>query len=542
MAEIVVGTTLKKRFPGCGWHEGEVTSVDGDTVEVEWKDGSESTLTVAAALKALAPGELPPKPPTKKAKKPAAKTVVAPAPDDGNSNSHSKDVRSGLKKVDAHAKAWLDSHKASESPKTPEVLAMLRMLGDKWPTQQRPNVTDTGKAVPGMCVGLVFALGQGAMTSLISRHHPHMVKFLVRWTRSTLPQTQKGNEFPFSSLQVNYNYAAIKHVDGNNIGPSYIMSIGDHTGGALWTADQGVVECHNRWKLFDGNQEHYTKPFKGERISFIAFAHEQYNKLEAGTAAQLTGMGFTAARSDRKDLEFFARFRIERSYLSDEHNDKFRQELAKRKQANDPASLGPGDVAVECYGRQAERGGGWMAFKGAKGAVTLDLTPNSVGIWCAELKFVNGKLELKDHRRVDFYNKREKATASFQQQVKAAPAGTPFVLGIADTACAASRPLGQGVYNTLQLLGAPEDMPKIEYRVAWAMVGFKGAAPGTALHAMGTRSTLLRLDATLSQAGGKTKLVKKAEADLTSIIDVCIGSGQDAAVANDEPAKKKSKK
>jgi hypothetical protein len=28
--------------------------------------------------------------------------------------------------------------------------------------------------------------------------------------------------------KVNYNYMARKHVDGNNIGPSFIQSIGDH--------------------------------------------------------------------------------------------------------------------------------------------------------------------------------------------------------------------------------------------------------------------------------------------------------------------------
>ena len=56
---------------------------------------------------------------------------------------------------------------------------------------------------------------------------------------------------------------AKKHVDGNNIGPSYIISLGKHTGGNLWTADQGIIECHDQWKLFDGNTEHYTTPFKG---------------------------------------------------------------------------------------------------------------------------------------------------------------------------------------------------------------------------------------------------------------------------------------
>ena len=319
---------------------------------------------------------------------------------------------------------------------------------------------------------------------------------------------------------------AKKHVDGNNIGPSYIISLGKHTGGNLWTADQGIIECHDQWKLFDGNTEHYTTPFKGERISFIAFAHEQYNKLEAPIAKNLQSLGFTAARSDRKDLEFFARFRIERSYLTEEHNEKFKAELKKRAQKSAPAStLKLHDVAVECYGRQADRGGGWMAFHGINGVETLQLTPNSVGIWCAELQFVGDKLALVSHKRLDFYNKREKATAEFQKQVEKMKDGTPVLLGIADTACAASRPLGQGVYNTLYKLGAPKDMPKIEYRAAWAFIGYKGAKAGTAQHAMGTRSTLLRLDASIPKKGS---LVKK-DVDNTSIIDVCIGTGQDSA-------------
>ena len=116
-------------------------------------------------------------------------------------------------------------------------------------------------------------------------------------------------------------------------------------------------------------------------------------------------------------------------------------------------------------------------------------------------KFVGGKFALVSHKRLDFYNKREKATAEFQKQVEKMKDGTPVLLGIADTACAASRPLGQGLYNTLYKLGAPKDMPKIEYRAAWAFIGYKGAKAGTAQHAMGTRSTLLRLGASDPEEG-----------------------------------------
>ena len=75
---------------------------------------------------------------------------------------------------------------------------------------------------------------------------------------------------------------AKKHVDGNNIGPSYICALGEHEGGGLWTADQyiqstdpkdgslvvkggggeAVLDCRNSWKLFNGNAEHETQAVK----------------------------------------------------------------------------------------------------------------------------------------------------------------------------------------------------------------------------------------------------------------------------------------
>jgi len=142
---------------------------------------------------------------------------------------------------------------ASSSAKVPTadmVFEVLSAIGDadQWPTQKRLNVTDSGMPVPGMCLGLVFALGGlGAKTSLIAESYPDLSRFVVAWAAGSLPQTRDGKAFPFSSLQINYNYAAKRHVDGNNIGPSYIQSIGPHTGGALWTADQGVIECRNTW-------------------------------------------------------------------------------------------------------------------------------------------------------------------------------------------------------------------------------------------------------------------------------------------------------
>ena len=96
-------------------------------------------------------------------------------------------------------------------------------------------------------------------------------------------------------------------MDGNNIGPSYIRSLGKHTGGELWTADafveatdedtgekyvkggggQQVLSCSGGWKLFNGNAEHYTKPYQGTRISFIAFSHNSQRLQQAQYARRV---------------------------------------------------------------------------------------------------------------------------------------------------------------------------------------------------------------------------------------------------------------
>ena len=457
---------------------------------------------------------------------------------------------------------------AALKPTTAMVLEVLTAVGDTdaWPKQTRPNVTDTGKPVAGMCLGLVFGLGGGgAKASLISESYPDLTRLIVLWCAATLPATRDGAPFPFSSLQINYKYRAIKHVDGNNIGPSYIQAIGDHTGGALWTADRGVLSCHNRWQLFDGNKEHATEPFKGVRISFIAFTHGLYNKLSPFVKKQLLSYGFNAARSDGADLPFFERFRIEKSYLSDQHNDAFKAFREQRlTDEGMPPPRHPGAVAVECFGRQAERGGGWISYAatGTSPPERVELKPNTTGIWCTELELsatpaaAKGsvskavaetlqqppQLSLIGHRQFNLYKDLAKETAKLAAYVSSLPEGRVVVVSIADTACAASRPLGPQVYAALQQLGAASDMEPILYRQAWALIGWKGATPGSAVHSMGQRATLLRLEATFalqpSSGPGKgskassqleTVLVNKKK-DSTSIVDVVTGGGQDCAV------------
>ena len=107
-----------------------------------------------------------------------------------------------------------------------------------------------------MCLGAVFVLGGvGMAVSQVSSAYPNLCKLITGWVKTSLPE-----DFPFSSLQINYNYAARKHVDGNNIGPSYIRSLGKHTGGELWTAD-AFVEATD-----EDTGEKYVKGGGGQQV------------------------------------------------------------------------------------------------------------------------------------------------------------------------------------------------------------------------------------------------------------------------------------
>ena len=42
------------------------------------------------------------------------------------------------------------------------------------------------------------------------------------------------------------------------------VALGSFEGGQLWTGDRGVLDCREKWCLFDGNTEHATEPYTGK--------------------------------------------------------------------------------------------------------------------------------------------------------------------------------------------------------------------------------------------------------------------------------------
>ena len=237
-------------------------------------------------------------------------------------NSWTSKTEAGLKRADARAKVRRDARlKASGIHLTPfpvlhstaqfllaqgpEVATLaaatevLLLLGEHWPTQSRPNVSPTTAPVRGMCLGLVYGLGgQGMKVSKVSESFPSLTAFINRCVAATLPEPC----FTWSSLQLNYNYAAKRHTDGNNLGPSFIAALGEHTGGGLWTEDHGVVDASGKWAKFNGTKLHETQPFEGTRLSVIAFTHNACDELTEATAVELKNIGASRRRCKDKGV------------------------------------------------------------------------------------------------------------------------------------------------------------------------------------------------------------------------------------------------
>jgi hypothetical protein len=122
--------------------------------------------------------------------------------------------------------------------------------------------------------------------------YPEFTELICKWLTDRLPDECK--HFKFTSLNLNKNYAARVHRDGNNFGPSMIAAFGKFSGGELnyWAEDdkQNKLEAlpakatdkfqiGSGLALFNGNSAHCVDDFEGERFSIVYFTSGCHAKL-----------------------------------------------------------------------------------------------------------------------------------------------------------------------------------------------------------------------------------------------------------------------
>ena len=157
--------------------------------------------------------------------------------------------------------------------------AMLKLLEETdFPINKgRTNILKKGQThSKSMVLGEVrqlYSSCDGKVCKVPSQHNVKH-KALLAAAKSFLKQHDPN--YRFEAVTINKNHAAAKHVDKNNKGHSYIIGLGNYTGGELVFSDKkspnyGVHNIKNRWFKFVGDTEHYVKPFKGTRYTLVYY-------------------------------------------------------------------------------------------------------------------------------------------------------------------------------------------------------------------------------------------------------------------------------
>ena len=171
------------------------------------------------------------------------------------------------------------------------VLAVLTLWRFKNNTA-RQNVMPAGQdVILSDTLGLVQSRDGRVVPTSPTRKYKYVFVLLYRYLADHMPQGLE--RFVFSSVSVNYAYAAKMHRDSGNAGPSVATSLGPFVGGDLlcWPHDDGAlslgelsnfasepVDTHSKLVLFDGTRAHAVAPYFGERYSLVYFTHVCYKR------------------------------------------------------------------------------------------------------------------------------------------------------------------------------------------------------------------------------------------------------------------------
>jgi len=254
-----------------------------------------------------------------------------------------------------------------------DVLEVLRRWAFE-PNTQRTNVLPAGKAfVYSDTFGLVNSRRSPSGTrSALTNAYPAMMKLISKWFKATAPRRLR--DVPFTSVNVNFEYAARLHRDTRNAGPSIIRTLGEFTGGRLLyypqddrslgldelpRSERRPIDASRRWELFDGLRAHEVEDFEGERFSVILFSASSHASAKAPLRQSLRERGGACWPSSERLARAVALLPKPRGYKRPSAADGPR--LAKRPRARSSAGVAPAPSA-------APTGSPGLAAAGAKQA------------------------------------------------------------------------------------------------------------------------------------------------------------------------------
>lgn len=147
----------------------------------------------------------------------------------------------------------------------------LLLESTKFPkTKSRKNISADG--IEAFVLGDVNYRGQALLDyktrgpSRFNKKFPELFKAIKKLMKDYDPS------FKYTTIQVNKNIVSPPHVDKNNVGPSYIIALGNFEGGKL-VIEGKEHNIKNKFLNFDGRKGHWVTPFKGTRYSLVFFTH-----------------------------------------------------------------------------------------------------------------------------------------------------------------------------------------------------------------------------------------------------------------------------
>ena len=158
-------------------------------------------------------------------------------------------------------KTMLELLEATEFPKNKGRTNVLK----KGQTYSHSMVLGKVRKLYSSCDGKVCKV-----PSTNNKKHPKLLAAAKSFLKSHDPN------YKFEAVTINKNHAAAKHVDKNNKGHSYIIGLGNYTGGELVFNDKksphhGTYNIKNKWLKFVSDTEHHVKPFKGTRYTLVYY-------------------------------------------------------------------------------------------------------------------------------------------------------------------------------------------------------------------------------------------------------------------------------
>ena len=99
-------------------------------------------------------------------------------------------------------------------------------------------------------------------------------------------------DFAWSTVQVNFDTVSSWHVDDECVGKVAVAAVGDFVGGEISIGFAGAQHIKDKVIIFDGNIQHRTHHFRGERISYVFYVHPDFEVATKEVRDRLKALGF----------------------------------------------------------------------------------------------------------------------------------------------------------------------------------------------------------------------------------------------------------